>query len=187
MARQRAFANRIAVSEGRNPLAEKRLARVPTFRQAAEKTFQANRPRWRSAKVAANWMQQMERHVFDRLGDMPVDRIGREHVLSVLSPIWAVSLYRSGVLVQVPRPERFAMHKLIVAERCRAGPDSLKAAKDRAQADFLIAALAELRPDELRLAHDEAVARGPGWRDRIEASPDRLPAARERLLETAGG
>ena len=102
-------------------------------------------------------------------------------------PVPAVSLYRSGVLVQIPRPERFAMHKLIVAERRRGGPESLKAAKDRAQADFLIAALVELRPDELRHAHDEAVARGPSWRSRIEASLDRLPPARERLLQAAGG
>ena len=79
------------------------------------------------------------------------------------------------------------MHKLIVAERRRGGPDSLKAAKNRAQADFLIAVLAELGPDELRLAPDEAVVRGPGCRDRIEASLDRLPAARERLHQAAGG
>lgn len=64
---------------------------------------------------------------------------------------------------------------------------SPKAARDRAQANFLIAALAELRLDELRLAHDEAVERGPGWRNRIEASLDRLPAARKHLLEAAGG
>ena len=102
-------------------------------------------------------------------------------------PVPAVSLYRSGVLVQIPRPERFAMHKLIVAERRRDGPDSLKAEKDRAQADFLIAALAELRPDELRLAHGEAVERGPGWRNRIEASLNRLPSAREHLLQIASG
>ena len=102
-------------------------------------------------------------------------------------PVPAVSLYRSGVLVRIPRPERYAMHKLIVAERRHDGPDSLKASKDRAQADFLIAALAELRPDELRLAHDEAVERGPGWRRRIEASLDRLPTAREHLLKAAGG
>ena len=102
-------------------------------------------------------------------------------------PVPAVSLYRSGVLVQVPRPERFAMHKLIVAERRRGRPDSLKAAKDRAQAEFLIAALAALRPEELRHAHDEAAARGPGWRNRIEASLNRLPAAREHLLQVAGG
>ena len=96
-------------------------------------------------------------------------------------PIPAVSLYRSGVLVQVPRPERFAIHKLIVAERRRDGSDSLKAAKDRAQAEFLIAALMELRPDELRLAYKDATDRGPAWRKRITASLDRLPTAREFL------
>ena len=34
-ARERAFANRVAVSEGRDPLAEKRRASMPTFRAAA--------------------------------------------------------------------------------------------------------------------------------------------------------
>ena len=87
-ARRRAFTNRVAIAEGRDPLAEKRRAKVPTFRQAAERTFEANRPRWRSAKVAANWMQQMERHAFPRLADLPVDQIGREDVLSVLTPLW---------------------------------------------------------------------------------------------------
>ncbi len=45
----------------------------------------------------------------------------------------------------------------------------------------------ELRPDELRMAYDEAVERGPGWSNRVEASLDRLPVAREHLLEAAGG
>ena len=94
-----------------------------------------------------------------------------------------VSLYRSGVLVQVPRPERFAIHKLIVAARRKAGPDSLKARKDRAQADFLIGALAELRSDELHEAHEEALGRGVRWRERIEDSLSRLPEAARRLSE----
>jgi hypothetical protein len=98
-------------------------------------------------------------------------------------PIPAVSLYRSGVLVQVPRPERFAVHKLVVAERRQGGPDALKASKDRAQADFLIAVLAELRPDELLDAYTEAMDRGPGWRRRIEASLARLPDADRRIRE----
>ena len=91
-ARQRAFANRVAIADGRDPLAEKRKAKVPTFREAAAKTFEANRPRWRNAKTAANWMQQMERHAFPVLADLPVDRVGREHVLRVLSPIWGRKL-----------------------------------------------------------------------------------------------
>ena len=87
-ARDKAFQNRRLVQAGGNPLAEKRKARVPTFREAAEATFSANRPRWRNAKVASNWMQQLERHAFPRLGDMQVDEIGREDVLAVLTPIW---------------------------------------------------------------------------------------------------
>ena len=87
-ARQRAFAGRVAISDGRNPLAEKRKAEVPTFREAAARTFEANRPRWRSDKTAANWLQQLERHAFPILADLPVDRVGREDALRVLAPIW---------------------------------------------------------------------------------------------------
>ena len=87
-AREKAFDNRRAVAQGRNPLAEKRRAKMPIFREAAQRTFEANRPRWRNAKVAKNWMQQLERHAFPHLGEMRVDRIGREDVLAVLTPIW---------------------------------------------------------------------------------------------------
>ena len=92
----------------------------------------------------------------------------------IAGPIPAAIPYRSGVLVQVPRPERFAIHKLIVAER-RRDSDRMKAAKDRAQAGFLIAALAEDRPDDLAEALEDARARGPRWSARIEASLSRMP------------
>ncbi len=87
-ARDKAFQNRRIVQAGGNPLVEKRKARVPSFREASKATFEANRPRWRNAKVASNWMQQLERHAFPIIGDMPVDKIGREDVLRVLTPIW---------------------------------------------------------------------------------------------------
>ena len=87
-ARRRAAVNRLAVADGRNPLAEKRKSILPTFREAAERTYEANRPRWRSDKVAKNWLQQLERHAFKRLGNLNVDNIGREDVLAVLTPIW---------------------------------------------------------------------------------------------------
>ena len=74
-----------AVTRSRKSAASK----VPTFREAAEKTFEANRPRWRNAKVEKNWMQQLQRYALPALGDMRIDRIGREDVLRVLTPIWA--------------------------------------------------------------------------------------------------
>ena len=88
LARSRAFANRVAVEAGRDPLAEKRRANVPTFREASAATYEANRPRWRSAKTAENWIAQMEKHAFPIVADLPVTAIGREHVLRVLLPIW---------------------------------------------------------------------------------------------------
>ena len=105
------------------------------------------------------------------------------HFLNYLiaSPIKAAALYRSGVLVQVPRPERYAIHKLIVADRRRAGPDQLKSRKDRAQAALLIEALAEDRPDELREAHQDALSRGPQWRAHIEATLKRMPETAAKL------
>lgn len=103
----------------------------------------------------------------------------------IAEPIKAVALYRSGVLVQIPRPERYAVHKLIVADRRKGGADSLKSIKDRAQAAFLIEVLAEDRPDELAEAWTTARAQGPKWRARLDASLARLPETRARLLALA--
>ncbi len=95
-ARNLAAANRTVIAEGRDPLAEKREAKrkaaIPTFRQAAEQTFEANLPRWRNGKHTVSWWQTLERHAFPILGDMPVDGIGREDVLQVLTPIWGVRM-----------------------------------------------------------------------------------------------
>ena len=80
-ARDQAYQNRKLVRAGGDPLAEKRKAKVPTFRQAAEKIFEANRARWRSEKTAKNWEQGMAKHVLPVLGGLRVDRIRREDVL----------------------------------------------------------------------------------------------------------
>lgn len=107
------------------------------------------------------------------------------HYLNFLiaDPIPALALYRSGVLVQIPRPERFAIHKLIVADRRKGGPDQAKARKDRGQAAFLIEALAQDRPYDLAEALADARSRGPRWRSRIEASLARMPRSAEILRD----
>ncbi len=61
---------------------------MPTFREAAEHTFAANRPRWRDGKTAVNWMGAMVRYAFPTIGDKPVDAIDRTDVLKVITPIW---------------------------------------------------------------------------------------------------
>ncbi|MBV8567510.1 MAG: hypothetical protein JO273_18835 [Methylobacteriaceae bacterium] len=80
----------------------------------------------------------------------------------------AVALVGSGVPVTVPLPARYAVHKLIVAQRRQ--PGSLKRPKDLGQAMELIEALAMSEPNALEDALAEARARGPEWRRLVAAS-----------------
>ncbi|WP_425052849.1 nucleotidyltransferase family protein [Psychromarinibacter sp. S121] len=148
--------------------------------------------RWREARGEA--MVEFLTPSFDAdegLRDLPALGVSAQalHHLNYLiaDPIPAVALYRSGILVQIPRPERFAIHKLIVADRRRDGTDSLKARKDRAQAAFLVEALADERPDELAEAYEDALSRGPKWKQRIEASLARMPETKDRLKQVTAG
>jgi len=100
----------------------------------------------------------------------------------IAEPIAAVALYRGGVLVQIPRPERYAIHKLIVAQR-RSGPARGKALKDLAQAQALIAVLVEDRPGELGEAYETALRSGPKWRDAISRSLSQRPEIKALLSD----
>lgn len=104
----------------------------------------------------------------------------------IAEPLKVAVIYRQGALVQVPRPERYAVHKLIVADRRRKGSDAMKARKDRAQAAFLIDVLAEEDPDALAGALADARGRGPAWRQRIEATLALMPETAARLVGLAG-
>jgi len=123
----------------------------------------------------------------ERVRELPalgVDAQGLHHLNYLIAgPIKAAVTYRSGVLVQIPQPERFAIHKLIVADRRRASDDVLKTDKDRCQAAFLIEILADDRPDELKAAYEDALSRGPKWRTRIEATLKRMPKIAALLAE----
>jgi len=87
----------------------------------------------------------------------------------------AVLLQGEGVLVNVPRPERFAVHKLILAPR-RAAAEA-KSAKDLRQAAELLAWLAEFRPHDLHDVWQEAKNRGPSWRELLTAGFSQVPEA----------
>ncbi|MEM7744845.1 MAG: GSU2403 family nucleotidyltransferase fold protein [Pseudomonadota bacterium] len=104
----------------------------------------------------------------------------------IADPLPAAVIYRQGALVQVPQPARYAIHKLIVADRRREGADAMKARKDRAQAAFLVDVLAEEDPDALGEALEEARGRGTAWRTRIDATLARLPETAARLTALPG-
>ena len=104
------------------------------------------------------------------------------HFLNYLiaGPVAAVGLYRNGVLVQVPRPERYAIHKMIVAAR-RPERLQLKARKDLLQAEALVDVMAEDRPVEIEAAFRDAWARGKSWREYLEVSLAKSAVLRKHL------
>lgn len=96
----------------------------------------------------------------------------------------AVFLYDAGVYVNVPAPQRYAIHKLIISSRRREG--AAKRDKDIQQAEALITVLNERRPRELKLAWTEAYGRGEKWRSHlIEGLGDLSPLTRDSLLKLA--
>jgi hypothetical protein len=97
----------------------------------------------------------------------------------------AVLLHDAGVYVTVPAPQRFALHKLIVARRRKIG--SAKSDKDLRQAETLLALLARTRPYDLRAAWKEAYERGKEWRRLMLEGLGMIDhVARDLTLQTAG-
>jgi hypothetical protein len=81
-----------------------------------------------------------------------------------------------ALMVNIPHAGRFALHKLAVATRRTEGPSSIKAEKDRRQAEALLHSLAERQPGALRLAGNAAQAHPDrGLARDILAAAKRLP------------
>ena len=94
-------------------------------------------------------------------------------------PERSLLLAKGGIPVTIPRAERYAIHKLIVAAGRR---DQVKSAKDLVQAATLIGALATRRPIELAGAWQAAWDSGPKWREKLEAGRARLSPDHDALL-----
>jgi integrase len=63
-------------------------AGVPTFTQAAAAFIRAHRRGWRNIKHARQWCATLKTYARPVIGSKPVDQIGTEDVLRVLSGIW---------------------------------------------------------------------------------------------------
>jgi hypothetical protein len=100
-------------------------------------------------------------------------------------PEQAVVLHGPGIHVRVPAPERYAVHKLIISMRRRAGV--AKRDKDLHQVEVLIEALSDKRAGEFKLVWEEAHQRGPTWRKLLLEGMTRLAAhSRDLMLKTLG-
>jgi hypothetical protein len=74
-----------------------------------------------------------------------------------------------AVVVNVPSPARYALHKLLVfAERRARNPQ--KASKDLAQAAVLLQTLAPSQGDDLQRLWKDLLSRGAGWRRRAKTA-----------------
>lgn len=103
-------------------------------------------------------------------------------------PERSVMLFGGGIPVTIPRAERYAVHKIIVAVERK---DQIKAQKDILQAGTLIMATGKRRPLELGEAWLEAWGVGPRWREKLDAGLQRLSeeqrAELKRVIELAEG
>ncbi|MER8627490.1 GSU2403 family nucleotidyltransferase fold protein [Mesorhizobium sp. M1143] len=96
-------------------------------------------------------------------------------------------MHRSGLPVLVPSPQRYAIHKLIVASRL--GPSAgAKREKDLHQARLLTQALeATRRQDDLAFAFMEAWDKGENWRETIRRGLNLFDADTRETVNTILG
>lgn len=85
-----------------------------------------------------------------------------------------------AVVVSVPHPARYALHKLIVYGE-RSGAYAAKSRKDLEQAAQLLARLKETRAWEVEEAWADLIQRGKGWVDRVKRGRSALIAAYTEL------
>lgn len=103
----------------------------------------------------------------------------------IRDPEPAVLLYGSGIFLNVPTPQRYAVHKLMIARRRPQG--AAKRDKDVRQAEALMSLLMKKRRHELKSAWDEAYKRGKEWQRLLSEGLDDLSAlVRDDLVVLVG-
>jgi integrase len=97
-ARARAAAARALLDNNQDPLAKGKadrlakaaeLASTTTFKRAATRFIDDNKPGWKNAKHAAQWTATLETYVYPVFGNVSVADIDAPMVLKVLKPIWS--------------------------------------------------------------------------------------------------
>ncbi len=86
-ARKLATDCREAVSQGRNPIAERHKEAEPTFGECTDKFLASMEGQWRNAKHRAQWRMTLTEYAAP-ISRMKVSDIGTDDVLKVLNPLW---------------------------------------------------------------------------------------------------
>lgn len=98
----------------------------------------------------------------------------------------AVLLFRNGLLINVPNPARFALHKLVVSQR-RPLSHREKIYKDLSQAEQLLEVLLDIRPGDITLAREAAESMGDKFVQQMQQGIKKLPARLAKALEDIDG
>ncbi|MEX0708329.1 MAG: GSU2403 family nucleotidyltransferase fold protein [Woeseia sp.] len=83
-----------------------------------------------------------------------------DYVLQDIQPV--VLLYRHGILINVPAPGRFAVHKCVVSQR-RPAAQAVRTRKDLDQAAAVFKVLLQDRPGDIQLALEAAERQGESF------------------------
>lgn len=139
-ARTEARRLRSEISQGRDPVADRRAARsaqraareaAKTFKQAALAYIESHEAGWRNPKHGQQWRNTLEQYAYPLLGELLVSDIDRQQVLAVLEPIWRTKTETASRLrSRIELVLSFAMQRGYRAEglnpaRWRGGLDKL--------------------------------------------------------------
>lgn len=94
-----------------------------------------------------------------------------EYLLQDIQP--AVLLYEHGIMINVPAPGRFAIHKCVISQK-RPAALAAKSSKDLSQAEQLLQVLLENRPLDIALAYQAAKAHSDAFARHFETALDLL-------------
>lgn len=89
-ARTKAAEYRGMASNGTDPIKARRVepAKIPTFTACAGQYIRAHRRSWRNAKHARQWVSTLKTYARPVIGETPVDEIGTDEILKILTPVW---------------------------------------------------------------------------------------------------
>jgi len=116
MARDRADAHRRAVSDGRDPLAERKAvatsAKPKTFGEAADEFISIAKKGWRNPKHGSQWEMTLGPAYCAAIRDKSVAEVSTDDVLRILTPVWSVKAETASRLrARIERVLSFARTK----------------------------------------------------------------------------
>lgn len=180
----------VAIDDKISPVLDVLRSADPTFRPVSEQTDNRRTTKYQAKSgIRVDFLTPNRGPDTDEAATLPAFQTDAAQLrfldFLIREPEPAVVLHETGIYVSVPSPQRYAIHKLIVARRRRQG--AAKSDKDLYQAAALLEVLARKRPYDLKAAWEEAYGRDPKWRKLIGEGLGLVPSGvRDVTLKVVG-